>query len=362
MARKRIGYVHLQWTCPRCETINLGPNKFCNACGAPQPDDVEFEQRPEEVLIEDEAEIARAKVGPDIHCPYCDSRNTGDAKFCGACGGDLVEAEAREAGRVVGAFRDEPAEGITCPACNSPNLATAQRCTNCGASLVVERPEPAPSEPRPRAKVRQPARISGIAIIAIILCVVIGIFLISTLTRTEEIVGQVRSVNWSRTIPILGLGLVEYDGWYDEIPNDAEIQGCRQQYRYTDTQPSANSVEVCGTPYTVDTGSGYGEVVQDCFYEVYEDYCTFTQVEYIPVDSVTVTGSDLNPYWPQLTIAEGQIQGDGEETYSVVFDTDEGSYTLTTTDLNQFRRFQPNSRWVLNISAFNDVVSVEPAD
>lgn len=362
MVRKRLGYVHLQWTCPRCETINLGPNKFCNACGAPQPEDVEFEQRPEEVLIEDEAEIARAKVGPDIHCPYCDARNPGDAKFCGACGGDLTEAEVREAGRVVGAFRDEPAEKILCPACNSPNLATAQRCNNCGASLVVPKPEAPTRKPVEKAKVRKPARMSGIAILAIVICVAVGIFLVSTLLRTEEVVGEVQSVNWTRTIPILGLGPVEYEGWLDEIPADTEIHNCSLEYHHSDDEPSENSIEVCGTPYTVDTGSGYGEVVQDCIYEIYEDWCTYTQYEYVTVDAVTVTGSDRDPYWPQVTMAEGQIEGEGEETYEIVFQTDEGPYTFTTSDFNQFRQFQLNSRWVLNVSTFNDVVSVEPAD
>jgi hypothetical protein len=203
---------------------------------------------------------------------------------------------------------------------------------------------------------------SGIAILAIVICVAVGIFLVSTLLRTEEVVGEVQSVNWTRTIPILGLGPVEYEGWLDEIPADTEIHNCSLEYHHSDDEPSENSIEVCGTPYTVDTGSGYGEVVQDCIYEIYEDWCTYTQYEYVTVDAVTVTGSDRDPYWPQVTMAEGQIEGEGEETYEIVFQTDEGPYSFTTSDFNQFRQFQLNSRWVLNVSTFNDVVSVEPAD
>ena len=109
MTKKTLGYVHLEWACPNCQRKNPGPQKFCNGCGAPQPEDVEFIQAAEEKLITDEAEIARAKAGPDVHCPYCGARNPGDAEFCGGCGGNLAEAAARESGRVVGSHRDKPA-------------------------------------------------------------------------------------------------------------------------------------------------------------------------------------------------------------------------------------------------------------
>ena len=44
MARKELGHIELQWTCPNCNGINPGPEKHCLNCGAPQPEDVEFEQ------------------------------------------------------------------------------------------------------------------------------------------------------------------------------------------------------------------------------------------------------------------------------------------------------------------------------
>ena len=104
MAKKSIGFVELIWTCPRCTTKNPGPNKFCTACGAPQPENVAFEQAPDAKLITDAEKIARAKAGPDIHCPYCNARNPAGSKFCGACGGDQSGAKARASGGVVGAF------------------------------------------------------------------------------------------------------------------------------------------------------------------------------------------------------------------------------------------------------------------
>jgi hypothetical protein len=53
MTRKTVGYVQLEWACPRCETRNPGPQKFCNGCGGPQPPDVKFEQPAQEKLLTD---------------------------------------------------------------------------------------------------------------------------------------------------------------------------------------------------------------------------------------------------------------------------------------------------------------------
>lgn len=70
MARKTVGYVKMEWTCPNCGTRNPGTNAVCSNCATPQPKDVQFEQVAQEELITDEALIAKAKQGPDIHCPF----------------------------------------------------------------------------------------------------------------------------------------------------------------------------------------------------------------------------------------------------------------------------------------------------
>lgn len=362
MTRKTVGYVHLEWTCPRCDSKNPGPQKFCNGCGAPQPEDVEFQQPAQEVLIEDQAEIARAKVGPDVHCPYCMARNSGDAKFCGACGGDLAGAKARESGRVVGAHRAGPAEEIICPACSTPNPPTAHRCVNCGGSLAVEKPQPPGPIAEEKMTPKKKIGFSGIGIAALVLCILVVVVVIALGLRTKDIIGEVQEVQWTRAIPILALGPVENEGWFDEIPTDAELGDCRSEYHHTQDEPTANSIEVCGTPYTVDTGSGLGEVVEDCVYEVHEDWCTYTQIDWITVDTVTSSGYDLNTFWPDVTLSEGQVEGDGEEEYQVVFQTDERTHSFETADSNQFSQFEIGSRWILTVNTFNTVVSIEPAD
>ena len=112
------------------------------------------------------------------------------------------------------------------------------------------------------------------------------------------------------------LAPVEREAWRDEIPSDAEVGACSQDHRYTSDTQESNSTEVCGTPYTVDTGTGLGEVVQDCVYEVYDDRCTYTVMDWAVFDTVTLAGTDLNLSWPEVSLTDDQRQGDPTEEFT----------------------------------------------
>lgn len=169
-------------------------------------------------------------------------------------------------------------------------------------------------------------------------------------------------VSWTRSLPILALTPVEHEDWLDQIPAEAEIGSCSMEYRYTSEELLAGAVEVCGSPYTVDTGTGLGQVVQDCVYEVYEDYCSYTIVEMAVTQTLTASGSDLQPYWPVASLAAGQQFGEGTETYRVVFATERGSYTYNPSDEDEFVRFSLGSHWILEVDGLGRVVAVERAD
>ena len=363
MTKKSVGYVNMLWTCPRCTTRNPGAQKFCNGCGAPQPPDVAFEQAPEEKLLTDAREIARAKAGPDIHCPYCNGRNPSTAKFCGACGGDLAGGKARESGRVVGGFRSGPAAPVVCTRCGTGNPASSLKCSNCGASLapgtaadVQASAGSAPSAARPARRV--PAIL---VIVLIALCGLATLAILLLTSRKTETIGVVESAKWERSVAIEGLQQVEHEGWQDEIPSSAYVGSCREDYRYTSQDPVANSVEVCGTPYTVDTGSGYGEVVQDCSYEVYDTLCSYTVEEWAVIDTAVASGTYSAPAWPSFSLAGNERQGDASESYSVVLLTDDGRYTYTPDSASEFSSFTVGSEWLLEISGFGSVTGIEPA-
>jgi hypothetical protein len=267
----------------------------------------------------------------------------------------MSEGAARAAGRVVGAHRDQPAAPVACPSCGTLNPATALKCSKCGASMA-RAPEPQPGQAAAgRRGVSPLVYVIGAAVI--LLCIVLGVFL----TRTSDVVGVVEDVSWTRSVVIEALGPVTHQAWLAEIPAGAAVGGCTQRVQHTQDSPAPNSREVCGTPYTVDTGSGHGEVVQDCEYQVYADWCEYQVDEWRRIDEATVSGNDLSPRWPGLQLAADQRQGERGETYEVVFDTDGGTYSYHTDDMAEFARFQVGSRWLLTVNNLNSVVSVAPA-
>jgi len=360
MTKKTAGYVKMLWSCPRCATRNPGPQKFCNGCGGPQPADVPFEQAPEEKLLTDAAEIARAKAGPDVHCPFCSGRNPATAKFCGVCGGDLSSGKARDAGKVAGAFRSAPAAPVTCARCGTSNPGSSLKCSNCGASLAPAVAPPVAAAPAAPAR---PASRPPVVLILILagLCGLAALAALLFASRKTEVIGEVNSIAWERSVAVEALREVDREAWQDEVPAGADLGACREEYRYTSQDPVANSTEVCGTPYTLDTGSGYGEVVQDCVYEVYDDLCSYTAEEWTVVDTLVSNGAAGLPSWPSLSLAANERQGEQAESYTVVFQTDDRRYTYTPSSASEFTTFSIGSRWILEISGFGSISSLQPA-
>ena len=101
MARRSKGFIELEWTCPNCETRNKGSEKTCVNCGAPQPDNVQFEAPSEKKFVAEEKASELRERSADIHCGFCGTRNPSTAKTCSQCGADLSEGKARQAGREI---------------------------------------------------------------------------------------------------------------------------------------------------------------------------------------------------------------------------------------------------------------------
>lgn len=361
MPQESLGYVKLEWTCPKCGSRNPGPQQTCVSCGAPQPQNVQFQEAEQQQLVTDQADLAKAKSGPDIHCAFCGTRNPAGAKTCSQCGADLTQGVRRETGQVVGAYSTGPVKQVTCPNCGMQNPATALKCAQCGASLT---PAPA-AAPAPAAPLSAPAKktnplliVAGALLLMICVCVV-GAFMLSTL-RTKSQNGVVQGVHWETDIPIEALQPAKHENWKDKIPADATVGSCTQKVYNVQDQPAPNSNKVCGTPYTVDKGSGFGEVVQDCQYEVLKDYCQYTIMEWQQVDVARLEGNDYNPAWPDPNLSSGQRLGDRSEQYTIIFEASGQQYTYTTSDNNLFQECQVGSEWVLNINGLGQLVSIEP--
>ncbi len=365
MARKELGHIELQWQCPNCDGINPGREKTCGSCGAPQPDDVEFKQFTKQELLKDEKLIERAKAGADIHCAYCGTRNSATAETCSQCGSDISEGTQRESGRVVGAFKTGPEDEVPCPACEAMNPESARMCAECGSPLIHHEDEiehaidaayiGPDGQTKPRRKI-------PVIFIVVFVLICIGAVVIAVLSgRTTDVSGVVQDARWERSVPIEAFGAVEHDDWLDSVPSDAENMSCQQEYRYTSSSPVGHYEEVCGTPYSEDTGSGFAEVVQDCEYRIYEDYCSYTVEEWSVVDTAVMSGSNFSPIWPDPSLSADQRLGStGKETYTIVFAAGKETYSYETNNLDEYLQYQIGSTWNLGVNTFGSILEISP--
>ncbi len=359
MTEKELGHIELEWICPNCTTRNKGTVTTCIGCGAAQPPDVQFVQPLQTELINDSASIARAKAGPDIHCAFCGARNPAGAKVCANCGADLVEGKARQAGKVVGAFKETPEAKVTCPACGESNPALNQRCSRCGAPLGQAQTAAPAAEPAPAQPARKINRWALIAVIVVAAVCIIAV--LAMLLRTQEAGSTVTERAWKRVVLVEQFGPEQHSDWRSELPAGAKVGSCSERYRYTSEQPVAGAREVCGTPYTVDEGTGYGKVVQECQYEVYEDYCSYEINDWSVVDQAVLQGSDNAPSWPNPQLAGNQRLGDRQETYQIIFESGGKTYTYSTSDENLYRQAVIGSSWTLTLNGLGEIVNLQPS-
>lgn len=357
MPRRVVGYVELEWTCPVCHHRNPGSVKLCQSCGAAQPTDVQFEAPVEQKIVTDAQQVDQAKKEPDRHCPYCGARNPADAKICSQCGGDLTQAASRSAGNVVGSFDSAPKPPVTCPSCGSSNPATATTCLNCGAAL--DKPRPLATMPTKHER----GWAFGLVFIVIGLAMVIAFgFLIYQLTRHETIVGTVQSAEWVRTIDVEGLVPVQESDWEDQLPADAVVESCQREQRGTSSVPTADSVEICGTPFTVDKGTGYGEVTQDCWYQVYDNMCSYTVQRWQRVNQLRTHGTDFNPIWPDLDLSLNQRMGTRNEEFHCTISANDQTYDYTPNSFDEYQMCEVGQRWQMDVNGFGSIQSLQPLD
>ena len=345
MARKSIGFVPLIWDCPSCGTQNPGPIKTCTGCGAPQPEDVKFLRVDQEQFnfIKDEALIRMAKAGPDIHCPWCGTRNPSTATLCSNCGGELGQGgKLRQTGEKIQTVSE--------------------------AQAAARAPQPVqPSQSTPTSGFKPPAKpvnkkmiIIGVVVIAV-LCLA-GILLMSWLNKTDTIKATVSNVYWERSVMLESFQEVTTSDWCDELPGDAVVLSRSSQYRYTSEDPVANATEECGEEYVVDTGTGVGEVVQDCVYKVYDDYCEYQAWAWVALNPMTVSGRDLDPYWPNVSLNDGVREAGITEDYVITFSSGGEEYTYSTSDVDLFLQAKLGSSWELSVNQLDQIRELNPSN
>lgn len=355
--RRTVGYIQNEWTCPNCGTRNKGGTKTCENCGAPQPENVQFELPSEQKFVTDENQIKAAAAGADIHCPFCGTRNPATAKTCSQCGGDLVEGKAREAGRIMQAPPPQP-KVVKCANCGVENPGSNSVCSNCGSPLPKVVPvqaavaNVAPSRPVAgmNAGTAKPKKtnwvlIGGILGFLALCCVVIGVLF---LLPTKSVQATVTDVHWETSVPVQEIHAVDYNNERGSPPSGAYDVSCRDE-----------SHDVCEQK-TIDKGNGYSEVVEECHTET-EQYCSYTVDEWTTIQTYTLDGNDLQPVYEDPNVSSGQRLGDESEELTVVFSTESGEQKTYSPDaVSEFQQFQIGSTWTLKMNALGGITGVNP--
>lgn len=350
MSRRRtLGYVENEWTCPNCSTRNKGSVKSCSNCGAPQPENVQFELPSEQNFVKEEAAVNAAMAGADIHCGFCGTRNIATADTCSQCGGDLKEGKAREAGRQMQAPPAAP-KVVKCTNCGTENPGSNSNCSNCGAALpktqLAQPISPKPAKPivKPAAKKKTNwLLIGGVLAFVAMCCVALGALL---LIPTKSVDGTVTSVHWQTDVPVQEIQAIDYSDEAGSPPSDAYNVSCHDE-----------SEDVC-EQYTVDRGNGYSEVVEECHTET-QQYCSYTVDEWRTIQTYTLEGNDLQPIYDSPSYASDQRLGDKSEELTVTFITEDGTETYSPTTITEFQKFVVGTVWTLKLNALGGVVGVE---
>lgn len=350
--RRTLGYIQNEWTCPNCNTRNKGGAKTCENCGAPQPENVQFELPAEQKFVTDDASIQAAKAGADIHCSFCGTRNPATAKTCSQCGADLTEGKAREAGRLMQAPPPAPSV-IKCDNCGTENPAGNAVCAKCGSPLPkIAAPALAPQAAAGAlpGKLTPPRKtnwllIGGILGALALCCVVIGALFVFP---SKSVQATVVDVHWQTTVPLQEIRAVDYNNEPGSPPSGAYDVSCRDESR-----------DVCEQK-TIDKGNGYSEVVEECHTET-QQYCSYTVDEWTTIQTYTLDGNDLHPIYDSPSVSGDQRLGQGSEDLTVTFATENGEQETYSPDtVSEFQQFTPGSTWTLKMNAVGSVVGIEP--
>ncbi len=329
MARRRtVGYIQLEWTCPNCNTRNPGGKKTCTNCGAPQPENVQFEQSAEAKFITEYKAVQASQAGADIHCGFCGTRNSATATVCSQCGGDLKEGKARQAGRQM-ASPTPAAKVVSCANCGTENPGSNTICSNCGALLLRSGSASQPSSTTsgsvlPKAR-KKPNWLLLAGIAGGLLACCLGLFFLF-IFPTSTVQATVSDVHWQTSVPVEEVRAVDYNNERGSPPSDAYNVSCDTQSR-----------DVCEQK-TIDKGNGYAEVVEDCQTET-EQYCDYTRDEWTTIRTYTLDGNDYTPFYEQPDLAGGQRLGNETVVYTVSFDTEKGAKNYNPDDLSEYQQF-----------------------
>lgn len=342
------------WDCPYCgQARNRGPDRFCGACGSPRGSDVKFYLPDDARVVEDEAEIERARAGPDWTCAFCGGDNPARNAFCVGCGAGRDGSPPRP---VVEPTRPAEPAPAAAPKKKLGLVALFGCLGGCGAVLL--------------------------------LLTLLGMFLGMTRDESLTVVGM----RWERTLSVERYGTVREEAWKEAVPSGArkisekrEIRSHRDVKVGSETRTRTVSKKVqTGTEKvkvgTRDMGNGYFEDVYEDrpVYEtrseteryeeplyrkepVYDVKVVYEVERWTPSRKATASGTDNRPSWPDPSLGSGEREGGRTESYEVSLQDGKGKiFAWTPASAADFERLSPGARVKARVDRMGNVKEVSP--
>jgi hypothetical protein len=263
------------WDCRYCgQKKLLGlTHRFCPGCGAPQdPSSRYFPSDAEKVPVR-----AHRFVGADVTCPACRTPSSRAAQNCGHCGSPLVQG---------GAVALQGAQVQAAPGAQWSQVAAP------GA--------PPPPKPGMSSTAKVLLGLGGAVLLVVIALVVLAF------TWKKSSTYQVVFHGWERNVAVEKFGPVKKSEWCDALPGGARTVRRYSAQRSTEKVPDGQECK----KIRKDQGDGTFKEVNDCkpkFKEkpVMADKCDYEVDEWAPSRTLTTSGSDLAPKWPDTTGLRG---------------------------------------------------------
>ena len=299
------------WDCPVCGTKEIrGDVVNCPSCGRARGD-VQFYVKgyTEGTLLKedelnqyeqlDDKKAEEMGRNPDWYCSFCNSLNSDKAQFCSNCGATRADSEANYFEMLKKKEQREAAESAA-----QPQVSSA-----------------------PRKRSRSP-----LFILALILVAVVALFVWMNGNKTAADL-KVSALQWSRVISIEENRQFSESGW--SLPAGAEQTDARREIQgYNQVLDHYENVEVQRSrqvydhdEYTlVDNGNSTFSTVSQPVYRT--EYYTETEQRpvYVPVPyygtkyyyniwrwtpsrTVSASGEDHEPEWPEFELADNEREG-----------------------------------------------------
>ncbi len=382
MGRLLYGY----WDCSYCgRTAIRGDKRECPGCGKPRDEHTKFYMHKKEYVPK--AEAVKVNRNPDWICHFCDQLNSDDDTVCVSCGAsrdgenrDYFDARAeekqKEKRRIIQQTQTEATRSTSYQVYSEPEVSkkTKKKPKDNGNPYresveelrkkqeVWKRENPTISDHLENCGKKLGSFFSkyGMMLLIIVLSAALIAGLVYLFIPKEHSL-TVEEMSWKRSITIEKYDWVDESGW--SLPHGAKLERTAQEiasyvqvidHYETKTRQVIVGYEDKVTGYK-DLGNGYFEEIitqvpvygteeyEEPVYRqqpVYQTKYYYEIQKWIYGRSVTTNGTDLEPYWGEITLGKNERQGSSSETYTIVGVNEDGEEMKVTMNYDDYMRLE----------------------